>query len=90
MIEEIPYAHYEKKINNESNDELLLNSELPVSIEIIPHKAIIIHELYNIQNIHTIEHIQMRRNREMSCRIKILLIISFFIPFVIVISSFRI
>jgi len=91
MIQEIPYGRYEKTDDS--------NSELPVSIEVLPHKAIMIHEIYNVQNIHTIENIQMRQfgqirqnrhNREISCQVKLLLIISFFVPFVIIISSFRI
>ena len=85
MIQEIPYGRYEKTDDS--------NSELPLSIEVLPHKAIMIHETYNVQNIHTIENIhirQMRRNRGMSCHVKVLLITSFFIPVVILISRFRI
>lgn len=48
MNEEIPYAIYVKNESNENESkqspELIESIELPVSIEIVPHKAILIRD----------------------------------------------
>jgi hypothetical protein len=94
MLQEIPYGQYvetnkTKEINeSESNESNQLNNSfdsdletLPVSIEVVPHKAIMIHEVY----------VQRTRdqNRECPNYIKWLLATSFCIPVVIVLSSVR-
>jgi len=78
MIEEIPYGKYIEKINDSNN----LEESLPVSIEVIPHTAIIVNEVY-------IERRYQRENRECPNYIKWLIASSFCIPIVIVLSSIR-
>jgi hypothetical protein len=86
MLQEIPYGEYIENINEtnnfkETNDSLdSINTEtLPVSIEVIPHKAIMIHEV----------SVQGRHERECPNYIKWLIASSFCIPLVIVLSSVR-
>ena len=75
-MEEIPYGKYIEKIND-SNLE-----SLPISIEIIPHTAIIVNDVY-------VERRHQRENRECPNYIKWLIASSFCIPVVIVLSSVR-
>lgn len=74
MIQEIPYGKYIEEKNLSDSAETL-----PVSIEVIPHTAIIVHEVY----------IQTRRRRECPNYIKWLIVSSFSIPLVIILSSLR-
>jgi hypothetical protein len=83
MIEEIPYGKYIEKINNSSElsySNISIES-LPVSIEIIPHTAIIVNEVYAVE--------VRRQSRECPNYIKWLIVSSFCIPLVIIISSLR-
>jgi len=81
MIEEIPYGKYIEKINNSSDSSYSNISSLPVSIEIIPHTAIIMNEVYDIE--------VRRQSRECPNYIKWLIASSFCIPLVIILSSLR-
>jgi len=96
MLEEVPYGEYIEKIkinkmketNQFDNTNELNNSfesvdleTLPISIEVVPHKAIMINEVY-VQR-------PQDRNRECPNYIKWLLATSFCIPLVIVLSSVR-
>ena len=74
MIQEIPYGRYEKTDDS--------NSELPLSIEVLPHKAIMIHEVY-------LQRRDRDENRECPDYIKWLIASSFCIPIVIILSSVR-
>ena len=95
MLQEIPYGQYIEKINQRNNindshnsnnsfDLIYSENSLPISIEIIPHKAIIIHEV-DVQTRSQPEY----QNRECPNYIKWLLATSFCIPIVIVLSSVR-
>jgi hypothetical protein len=91
MLEEIPYGQYVEKIkpkeineskdSNNSFDSVDLET-LPISIEVVPHKAIMIHEVY-------LQSRSRDQNRECPNYIKWLLATSFCIPVVIVLSSVR-
>lgn len=78
MIQEIPYGKYieEKNDSNESAESL------PVSIEVIPHNAIIVNEVYEVE-------VRQYRTRELPNYMKWLVVSSFSIPLVIIISSLR-
>lgn len=77
MIQEIPYGKYIEKINDLSDSV----ESLPVSIEVIPHAAIIINEIYNVE--------VRRQSRECPNYMKWLIASSFSIPLVIILSSIR-
>jgi len=81
MMEEIPYGKYIEKINDSTclNE---LEKSLPVSIEVIPHTAIIINDVY-------VERRYQRENRECPNYMKWLIVSSFCIPVVIILSSLR-
>jgi len=70
-INEIPYAIYDKNIND---------GELPLSIEVVPHKAIL------IANVDT--QVIMRRNDIMFTIYKCVFITFFAIPLGLVLISF--
>ena len=70
-INEIPYAIYDKNTND---------GELPISIEVIPHKAIL------IANVDT--QVIMRRNEVMFTIYKCVFITFFAIPVGLVLLSF--
>jgi hypothetical protein len=94
MLEEVPYGKYIENTNhsniNESNNlvdscdsvNLVDLETLPVSIEVVPHKAIIIHEVY-------LQRRDQDENRECPNYVKWLIASSFCIPLVIVLSSVR-
>ena len=82
MIEEIPYGKYVENINDSTRLNELEKS-LPVSIEVIPHTAIIVNEVYEVRRQHRDE------NRECPDYVKWLIASSFCIPVVIVLSSIR-
>ncbi len=77
MIQEIPYGKYIEEKNLSESDE-----SLPISIEIIPHTAIIVNEVY-------IQRRYQRENRECPNYVKWLIASSFSIPLVIILSSLR-
>jgi len=78
MIQEMPYAEYSKPNELESND-------LPISIEIIPHKAIIDNRA---QIMYSNE--MNNRNRNEKMYIKSLIIITFCVVLILVLLSVRI
>lgn len=69
MIQEIPYGIYEQNKNIDN---------LPISLEVIPHKAIL------ITNAHVINH----RNDTMLTIYKCVFITFFSIPIILVLISF--
>jgi hypothetical protein len=71
MIEEVPYAIYDKNIND---------TDLPVSVVVIPHKAI------KIANVDT--QVIVSRNNTMLTIYKCVFITFFTIPVVLVLISF--
>lgn len=70
-INEIPYAIYDKKTNND---------DLPLSIEVVPHKAIL------IANVDT--QVIIRRNDIIRTIYKYIFISCFAIPVILVFISF--
>ena len=81
MLEEVPYGKYIENTNHSTRLNELEKS-LPVSIEVIPHTAIIVNEVYEVRR-------YQRENRECPNYIKWLIASSFCIPIVIVLSSIR-
>jgi hypothetical protein len=82
MIQEIPYAEYSK--TNDLNDSSESNN-LPISIEIIPHKAIIDNRA---QIIYSNE--MNNRNRNEIIYIRSLIIITLCVVLILVLSSVHI
>lgn len=68
---------------NESNELNDLEKSLPVSVEVIPHKAI--HDVYHDQEIRVIR----RREREIPNYVKWVAFSIFCIPVLIILSSIR-
>ena len=50
MIQEIPYGVYVNNENNENNSESIEIIEVPLSIEVVAHKAIVIYHANPVVN----------------------------------------
>jgi hypothetical protein len=96
MLQEIPYGEYidqeyiESKINlskpfksNQSNHLNQSNDleNLPISIEVVPHKAIIIHEVFPVQ--------RNQETSEIPNYLKWIVISTCCVPILIILSSVR-
>jgi hypothetical protein len=87
MMNEIPYALYvmnDVSHNDTSQNEL---SELPISVEIVPYKAISINDIQIILNQReNVRRIRRSRDEYMSSRFKYLFFLVVSIPIILVMT----